>query len=278
MELPQVGEHCSQPDCNKLDFLPVPCALCNLLYCKDHASPFVHSCSKQISNMVASKTKSESFKCTYQDCSASSAVKMLCSKCEQHFCLSHRHHDCQELPKKDIDSWRAPKEQFKKVKAETDKQVEEKLRLAHQASPAKRALANKIRLMKIKGKAFGDNKVPVVDRLFFNVHYPLVNDVSKEARALFISKTWTVGRAIDFFAKRMKVENNNNVQDAPKLRLFIKENGLLVTNEMDTVFEALVKDQIIIDGDSLVLEYVKPNIAESNDFESVTISSEKYTG
>lgn len=137
-------------------------------------------------------------------------------------------------------------------------------------------MVNKIKLMKIKGKAFGDNKIPVVDRLFFSVHYPLTDGICKECRPLFVSKTWSVGRVIDFFSKRMKIENNNNVQTAPKLRLFVKDSGCLITHNMDTVMETLIKDQVLLDGDSLVLEYVEPDIV--NNCGLVNISPEKYTG
>ncbi|XP_075228810.1 AN1-type zinc finger protein 1-like isoform X2 [Lycorma delicatula] len=275
MELPQLGEHCSHPDCKQLDFLPTPCALCNLMYCKDHFSPISHSCPKQINNIVTSKVASESFKCNYKDCSTSTAVEMLCTKCHQNFCVTHRHHACQEISKKDVDKWRAPKEQFKKVKAETDKLVEERLRMAQQSSPSKQRLVNKIKLMKIKGKAFGDNRIPETDRVFFLVYYPYTEGTSKESRPLFVSKTWSVGRAIDFFAKRMKVENNNNVEDAPKLRLFLKDSGNLITHQMDTVLETILNDQVIINGDSLVIEYVEPDIVNQCAF--IQISSEKYS-
>lgn len=64
--------------------------------------------------------------------------------------------------------------------------IDEKLKAA-QKGTANRATANKIRLMKLKGKSVGDNKIPVADRVFFTVHAP-----SGNSRPLFVSKDWTV--------------------------------------------------------------------------------------
>lgn len=40
-----LGQHCSRPDCQQLDFLPFKCDACNLTYCLDHRSYGAHSCA-----------------------------------------------------------------------------------------------------------------------------------------------------------------------------------------------------------------------------------------
>lgn len=73
--------------------------------------------------------------------------------------------------------------------------IDEKLKAA-QKDVASRATANKIRLMKMKGKSVGDNKIPVADRVFFTVHPP-----SGNSRPLFVSKSWTVSNNLYMFLK-----------------------------------------------------------------------------
>lgn len=58
------------------------------------------------------------------ECPVSTVIEMKCPKCEQHFCLSHRFHDCNSVMlKNDHDIWKKHKENFKVVKAKTDSQV-----------------------------------------------------------------------------------------------------------------------------------------------------------
>lgn len=68
-------------------------------------------------------------------------------------------------------------------------QVQDRLKKAKN-----RALANKIKVMKIKGSAVGDNRVPVADRLFFAVAPPLSGKESVSAKSIFFSKEWTLGK------------------------------------------------------------------------------------
>lgn len=45
MEFPILGEHCSYPSCKRLDFLPLYCDHCRLIFCKEHAYPSeLHQC------------------------------------------------------------------------------------------------------------------------------------------------------------------------------------------------------------------------------------------
>lgn len=114
MEFPDIGERCSWPPCQTLDFLPFTCAYCNQVFCKDHFNQFKHECEafkKNIGQVVSVK----SFVCTTEGCNTYSPVEMLCPKCENHFCLLHRYHNCFDTildleEKKKL--WNAPIEQF----------------------------------------------------------------------------------------------------------------------------------------------------------------------
>uniref|UniRef100_A0A1J3FN23 Zinc finger AN1 domain-containing stress-associated protein 12 n=1 Tax=Noccaea caerulescens TaxID=107243 RepID=A0A1J3FN23_NOCCA len=43
---PDLGEHCQNPDCKLLDFLPFTCDGCKLVFCLDHRSYKSHDCPK----------------------------------------------------------------------------------------------------------------------------------------------------------------------------------------------------------------------------------------
>lgn len=117
-------------------------------------------------------------------------------------------------------------------------------------------MAQQIRLMKLKGKALGDNKIPTTDRVYFSVHPPIKDDCALSAVPLFTSKTWTIGRTIDLFAVRLKIENRNDKSNSPKLRLFKLDDGEHLSNQMDRVVGPMVSDGLVFNGDSLILHYV----------------------
>lgn len=270
MEFPETGKQCSHPDCKQLDFLPVTCGLCDQTFCKDHSVPFNHNCSKITDNVISTNPDhTESFNCSEDGCKERSTVEMICAKCSKHFCLSHRHHTSCHENKESVLPWRIPKIQFAKAKAETDKQVDEKLKAA-QKNTASRATANKIRLMKLKGKAVGDNKIPVADRVFFTVHPP-----SGNSRQLFVSKNWTVGRSLDFFAKKLNTENNNAKPGCPKLKVFCKEERLAL--DTNATMGTLIEKNVICDGEPLVIEYVTAEtVCTNEDGNELLVNIDKY--
>ncbi|KAL1137995.1 hypothetical protein AAG570_009690 [Ranatra chinensis] len=248
MEFPDLGLHCGFEGCNQLDLLPIGCSHCGVVFCRHHAPALAHECSKVPDNIVKEKKNSSSFKCHFDGCNTNDAIEMNCIVCRLHFCLEHRHHGCLDGTRKD--KWQAPKLQFNRAKAETDKVVDGKLK-----ATSNRALANKIRLMKLKRVAVGDNHIPVVDRVFFCVAPPVGTDggPQHESRAIFVNKQWPVGRAVDSISKRLKLNNRNNETGAPKLLLFSSQGEILATKR-DTTIESLVQDGILTDGDSLILE------------------------
>ncbi|KAK9501938.1 hypothetical protein O3M35_012568 [Rhynocoris fuscipes] len=266
MEFPQAGANCNVKECNLLDFLPVKCTHCNLIFCKDHAVTSSHDCKEFNDNLVSEKKMSVSYKCSSDGCKNSDTVEMNCVVCRNHFCLQHRHHGCFDAPPNlsKREKQRATKERFKQAKAETDKavwlNVQDMLRNAKN-----RALANKIKLMKIKGSAVGDNQIPIKDRIFFLVAPPLQQKEKSCARGFFVNRLWTIGKSIDTFSKRLKVINKNDEPDAPKLRLF-SFDGNIITEDMTSTMQSLLDSGILVDGDSLILEYVNEEIIDNNSY------------
>ncbi|RHZ85895.1 hypothetical protein Glove_58g25 [Diversispora epigaea] len=128
MELPNIGRHCSNTDCNQLDYLPLKCQHCQNYYCAEHSKPKQHSCinlpptddgervpicpicgvpvpisrgedpnirmNRHISNDCIPVPKTTSIKpynsCSFGKCKNRVAVQLLCSGCGKNYCIRHR--------------------------------------------------------------------------------------------------------------------------------------------------------------------------------------------
>jgi len=126
-----MGQHCSEQSCKQLDFLPMKCDACVLVFCKDHLLYDLHNCaskykkdvqvpvcplcnspvpvargslpdsavSTHIERGCARVTKEKVFNnaCSKHKCKKKEMVPLTCDACKQNFCLGHRHpqdHDC----------------------------------------------------------------------------------------------------------------------------------------------------------------------------------------
>lgn len=106
--------------------------------------------------------------------------------------------------------------------------------------------------MRIKNKATGLKTIPPSDRVYFNIQ----NKIKNQLTPVFVSKNWSLGRAIDAIAVELKLQNCNNKAQALKLRLFRKKDFHIVCENLSETLENLLKTDVIIDGDTLILEYV----------------------
>lgn len=73
-----------------------------------------------------------------------------------------------------------------------------------------------------------------------------------------------LGRAIDAIAEECRLVNKNNQTNALKLRLFLKSSSEILTTDLTKTLENLLAEQIIIDGDNLIIEYVDNNCVNLN--------------
>ncbi|KAM4024273.1 AN1-type zinc finger protein 2A [Anomaloglossus baeobatrachus] len=134
MELPDLGEHCTEVTCKQLDYLPMKCDACEDLFCKDHITYNHHKCPSAYKKDVQvpvcplcgtavpvkrgeladaaigqhidrncsrdpSRRKQKIFtnRCCKQGCKKKELMRIECEQCHSNFCLSHRHpldHDC----------------------------------------------------------------------------------------------------------------------------------------------------------------------------------------
>ncbi|XP_073503428.1 AN1-type zinc finger protein 2B isoform X2 [Phyllobates terribilis] len=134
MEFPDLGQHCSEPTCKQLDFLPLKCDACEQIFCKDHVTYALHNCSSAYkkdvqvpvcplcnipipvkrgqtpdivvgehidrdckSDPAQQKRKIFTNKCGKPGCRQKELMKVICEDCHGNFCLKHRHpldHEC----------------------------------------------------------------------------------------------------------------------------------------------------------------------------------------
>ncbi|XP_035411980.1 AN1-type zinc finger protein 2B [Cygnus atratus] len=134
MEFPELGEHCSWPPCQRLDFLPLKCDACQQIFCTDHVAYAQHACTSaykkdvqvpvcplcntpvpvrrgEMPDVVVGehidrhckadpaqrKRKIFTNKCLKPGCKQKEMMKVICEQCHRNYCLKHRHpldHDC----------------------------------------------------------------------------------------------------------------------------------------------------------------------------------------
>ncbi|KAM3864154.1 AN1-type zinc finger protein 2A [Diretmus argenteus] len=139
MEFPDLGEHCTEKSCKRLDFLPMRCDACEAIFCKDHITYANHKCmssyKKDIqvpvcplcnipipikrgempdikvgehidrdceSDPAQRKRKIFTNKCSKGGCKQKEMIRVTCDQCHLNYCLKHRHpldHDCKTTGK-----------------------------------------------------------------------------------------------------------------------------------------------------------------------------------
>uniref|UniRef100_A0A8C9N4Z9 Zinc finger AN1-type containing 2A n=1 Tax=Serinus canaria TaxID=9135 RepID=A0A8C9N4Z9_SERCA len=137
MELPWLGEHCSERSCKQLDFLPLKCDACG----ENVQVPVCPLCNTPIPvqkgeipdivvgahidkdckyNPAQQKQKIFTNKCTKPGCKRKEMMKVVCEQCGGSFCIKHRHpldHDCRGSSQKrkhgnQFASWKLSSEVF----------------------------------------------------------------------------------------------------------------------------------------------------------------------
>lgn len=135
MELPDLGQQCSEVTCKQLDFLPLKCDACENIFCREHIAYKDHNCSSAYkkdvqvpvcplcntpipvkknetpdvvvgrhidndcqSDPAKNKRKVFSNKCSVKGCKIKEVIPVVCNKCKLNFCLKHRletDHQCE---------------------------------------------------------------------------------------------------------------------------------------------------------------------------------------
>ncbi|XP_029045972.2 AN1-type zinc finger protein 1-like [Osmia bicornis bicornis] len=265
MEFPGIGERCSIKDCKQLNFLPFQCDHCHDVFCKEHFHVGAHSCSNFHENIVHNKVKVSSYICSNESCKETSPIEMQCVKCKQHYCLQHRYHGCIEYTNEEkttkLKKWQIPKKQFAEAKAVVDQEISNSLKKSKNV-----AMANKVRLMRVKGSAVGPKNIPANERCYFLVYPPTTvsNKHIKPSKGIYVNINWVYGKVIDSISDTLKISNNNSTPGVNKLQLFHHSTGTLICNEMDIPLKKLIENSEIIDGQSVILEYSNGTVLDTS--------------
>ncbi|XP_033744313.1 AN1-type zinc finger protein 2A-like [Pecten maximus] len=135
MELPHLGDHCSNKSCKQLDFLPMKCDACSQIFCGEHIMYNCHQCAESYkkdnqvpvcplcnkpvpikkdevpdavvgqhidndcqSDPARKRRKIYTNRCSHKGCKQKELIPVTCDKCQKNFCLKHRNemdHDCE---------------------------------------------------------------------------------------------------------------------------------------------------------------------------------------
>lgn len=271
MELPDLGDHCALKDCARLDFLPFGCQGCGLTFCLDHREPKQHGCnavlSVELTEDQLKKSDAETFSCTFikAGCKKRELTAVICPKCKQTFCLTHRHppdHECPVYREEERLKW----EEEKRTVPKTAPTVALNQRPLRNAKA--RQMAAKVALMKMKLHAQGDESIPQTERVYFWVALPRTTyesdelipaaQLKKKDIPTFFCERWSLGRAIDFLAAKTSLPNKNNISLARKLRFFRHEDGKQF-DDLSKTWKEVVDEKMVFSGSPLVMEYVQPD-------------------
>lgn len=67
---------------------------------------------------------------------------------------------------------------------------------------------------------------------------------------------------MDLFAKKLNTENSNTKPGSAKLKIFRKEDGTCLP--MDVIMGTLMSDNLLVDGESLILEFCTTDTVAEN--------------
>lgn len=257
----EVGKYCEWPECHRLDFLPFQCDFCKKTFCKDHSYSEKHQCEnvpdRQVVDDIKLPTRIQEVSsklCLKTNCQEKICTQ--CPKCDLEFCLGHRHekdHNCRSL-----EDGNYPEDQMPKTKKVVEDILEKNAQKGQQKKTLKDAkLAAKVQLMKLKMNSTGSKNILDQDRVYFCVHC----GSKSSSKNVFVDKNWPVGKVVDVLADSCGLENRNNVENAPKLRLYrLKNKQLLVPSDMlGQNLHYFVTNELVFNGETVLLDYEESN-------------------
>lgn len=207
-----LGKHCYK--CQQLDFLPFHCEFCDHVYCSQHRSLDLHGC---IGRPSSPTNGGNSY-------SLPLAASLFPDKEKRQ----------QELEKRLEQLKLAPTTIAEKAGKGKSTAITKLTKFLHLQKLSRKKLlfgkpkkTNKVvETSSIKKVAKGPNSVPLADRVYLWVLYVNRNedemekiDLEKERKGVWVSKNWTVGRALDSLADVVGIMNHNNSTLEPSQRL-----------------------------------------------------------
>ncbi|EGG04390.1 uncharacterized protein MELLADRAFT_64796 [Melampsora larici-populina 98AG31] len=237
------GQHCSLPNCNTLDFLPLLCKACQASFCKDHAPVFAHNCPSADLKTLSSVSQSDQV--------SFESIDDLIS--------SHRPTPAASATTAQLERNARAKEVLDKHFPKTAKTTP----LKPTISAAKKPLSPAIQLMLLKKRATcGDPKkkegdVPPHERWYGTVNV-MIKDINsnevtlKEAcdneaeagKPLWFPKKTITGKVFDLITDLLQSRLNSLNHTQLQLRVFRKDTiePVILTEKCSTAWGDLVKD------------------------------------
>ena len=257
MEFPELGQQCYVKSCQQIDFLPIKCSRCQGTFCKDHSSLDGHACSSLSDEKPIVKSEIARTECSLDNCSKD--VMANCPLCRIDFCMNHRleaDHKCASIGHNVTEDF------LPKTKAVVDSIIAKNKAKANKVPNPKtvknQKLTAKVNLMKLKQKAEGPKSIPNEERIYFSVKS------KKGQRNVFVSKVWPFGKVLDTAADLSGIENKNNTSTSTTtLKLFKLSDGFEVSSDLSVQLQELVENQVIFNGDTLILDYVENETIDS---------------
>lgn len=196
-ELMDIGEHCSF--CGQIDFLPFKCD-CNGVFCLQHRQKEQHGCT------AVGKTVRKTIDSTLDTSHLPPAASL----------FPDRNNVKHEL-RTDVPT-------TLKEKALKDGTLAKLKRLFDKTTGKTNATKRIVEQAKLRSSARGDSKVPASERvhLWCQVVDTTTTTHNRETRnAVFVSRGWPLGRALDSMATTLGVNNVNNRAQDDTQRLFL---------------------------------------------------------
>ena len=163
----EIGIHCEEKSCNRLDFLPINCPKCDSKFCSNHINEHPCVLDEGQKGPLKKADPDSLYPCGFKDCTKKELTPVVCGHCQVQLCLGHRNqqdHDCPELNANRLN----PEQQMSKTKA-----FVESVTLTKAANPKKRIknqkLNAKVQLMKLKQSAKGQSSIPQDEKVYFKV-------------------------------------------------------------------------------------------------------------
>ncbi|KAJ2933957.1 hypothetical protein H1R20_g3120, partial [Candolleomyces eurysporus] len=235
-----IGAHCAVASCNVRDFLPIACK-CNNLYCRDHISPDLHSCT-EIHEYDPSQSSGlpKLRRCDIEGCNKPSLFafttvpdRETCDKCRKAFCVDHRYPDTHACAPVEPDN--APSASSSSARALLEKNFGSRLSSSSKAKapslskkkvptdPVKLAQYQKVQLMKMRHSAVPvDPKdkgvsLPPDQRLTLNVVY------EKTEKPFWFRRSMSTGKAVDLLSAQFKAPSSS-VRPLPYMSLALLDS------------------------------------------------------
>lgn len=247
-----LGTQCDEQHCRQLDFLPFVCDACSGTYCLEHRNKDAHGCSGVLLRKEPVQSEgTSSYSCSYQSCKAIELVPIICSDCNKHFCLRHRHQSDHDCEKREVSKSRLVVIQQSIKEGAAKKTVPVK---KGRSGARNDATAAKVALMKLKLHAVGDKSIPQNERVYFQVFLPQGNQ--EKSRPMFFCSKWSIGKMVDKAASMLNLRNNNNILASKKLRLCHSESGDVLPMENTLEWCITRTDCLLKNGTTVILEYL----------------------